>query len=355
MACVARCDALAFCVSATIMELFYFGVPVMSETTADDALGYRLLTDCQHDFPLCATPFAELAKRLGVSEGEALGRLSRLRREGRIARVGAVFAPKRIGASTLVAVAVPAADLTAVIECVGRFPEVNHLVVREHRFNLWFVVTAGGEGRLEAALSAIETACMLPLLRLPLLGDLRHPGDSPELAEDKAGICGVPRPADPLDEIGRRLVMVLQEGLPLLARPFSVLASRVGCDEGEVISRIRNWLTVGVIKRFGVVLRAAGKSNDAQALWVLDVPDSEVPDVARRLAGDAGPVLCYLRPRVLPDWPYNLFCTMSGSSRAVITDAIAAARSGFGLEAYPEAVLHDLGYTPLALSGGQSA
>ena len=321
----------------------------MTETLADDALGHRLLTDCQQNFPLCAMPFAELAQRLGVSEGEALSRLARLRREGRIARVGAVFAPKRIGASTLAALAVPMADLAAVIECVGRFPEVNHVVVREHRFNLWFVVTAGGEGRLEAALSAIESASRLPVLRLPLLGDLRQTAEAEAMPEVKASDDKV-RSGAPLDEIGRRLVMALQEGLPLLARPFSVLAGRVGCEEGEVIDRIRNWLTGGVIKRFGVVLRAPAGLSASQALWVLDVPDDEVSEVARRLAGDAAHALCYLRPRVLPEWPFNLFCTLTGETRAAISTAIDSARQRLGLQGYADAVLHDLGHTPLLLS-----
>jgi hypothetical protein len=52
---------------------------------------------------------------------------------------------------------------------VNRFPEVNHNYEREHRYNLWFVVTAGSEGRLQAALGAIEQAAGYPLLRLALL------------------------------------------------------------------------------------------------------------------------------------------------------------------------------------------
>jgi DNA-binding Lrp family transcriptional regulator len=65
--------------------------------------------------------------------------------------------------------AVPPEKLAAVAEAVNRFPEVNHNYEREHRYNLWFVVTAGSEGRLQAALGAIEQAAGLPLLRLPML------------------------------------------------------------------------------------------------------------------------------------------------------------------------------------------
>src|SRR5574343_422058 len=134
----------------------------------DDALDFHLLNDFQRDFPLCPAPFAELASRLGVAEKVVLGRLENLRRDGKISRVGAVFAPKRIGASTLAAMAVPPEKLEAVAAAVNRFPEVNHNYEREHRYNLWFVVTAASEGRLQATLGAIEQAAGYPLLALPL-------------------------------------------------------------------------------------------------------------------------------------------------------------------------------------------
>lgn len=94
----------------------------------DDAIDFRLLNDFQRDFPLCSAPFAELASRLGVAEGVVLRALEGLRRQGKIARVGAIFAPKRIGVSTLAAMAVPAAQLAAIAEVVNRFPEVKHKV-----------------------------------------------------------------------------------------------------------------------------------------------------------------------------------------------------------------------------------
>ena len=135
----------------------------------DDTLDFHLLNDFQRDFPLCPAPFAELASRLGVAEKVVLGRLENLRRDGKISRVGAVFAPKRIGASTLAAMAVPPEKLDAVAAAVNRFPEVNHNYEREHRYNLWFVVTAASEGRLQATLGAIEQAAGYPLMPLPLL------------------------------------------------------------------------------------------------------------------------------------------------------------------------------------------
>jgi hypothetical protein len=82
---------------------------------------------------------------------------------------------------------------------------------------------------------------------------------------------------------GRRLVMALQEGLPLFIRPFSVLASRVGCDESEVLERIRRWCAEGIIKRFGVIVRHHELGYRANAMLVHDVPDAGVAN--RRASG----------------------------------------------------------------------
>ena len=136
-----------------------------------NAMHQRLLNEFQRGFPLSPAPFAELAAQLGTTEAAVLADLAQLQAEGAISRVGPVFAPNRVGASLLAAMAVPAERLEAVAELVNGFPEVNHNYEREYRFNLWFVATAADQQRLETALSAIEAATGLPVLRLPLEAD----------------------------------------------------------------------------------------------------------------------------------------------------------------------------------------
>lgn len=311
----------------------------MSET-----LQFQLLNDFQRDFPLCPAPFAELASRLGVAEGVVIRELEHLRREGKISRVGPVFAPKRIGASTLAAMAVPPEKLALVAQTVNRFPEVNHNYEREHRFNLWFVVTAGSEGRLQAALGAIEQAAGYPILRLPLEQEFHI-----DLGFSLNGGAKKPVPAAraftaprPLEELERRLVMALQEGLPFFIRPFQVLAQRVGCEEIEVLERIRRWCDEGIIKRFGVVVRHHELGYRANAMLVHDIPDAEVDRVGNALAQAEGVTLCYRRPRVLPDWPYNLFCMIHGQARDEVEARIASLRCDLGLEDHRHEVLFSL-------------
>ena len=310
----------------------------------DDALDFRLLNDFQRNFPLCPAPFGELAARLGVAEVAVLRMLETLRREGKISRVGAVFAPKRIGASTLAAMAVPHEALGSVAEAVNRFPEVNHNYEREHRYNLWFVVTAGSEGRLQAALGAIEQSAGYPILKLPLIQeyhiDLGFPLDGQ--AEKYQPQPRPFSPPTPLGELERRLVMALQEGLPLFIRPFQVLASRIGCDESEVLERIGRWIDEGVIKRFGVVVRHHELGFTANAMLVQDIPDDRVSELGATLAREPGVTLCYQRPRVQPDWPYNLFCMIHGQVRHEVEARIVELRARLNLTEYVHDTLFSL-------------
>ena len=310
----------------------------------DTSLEFRLLNEFQRDFPLCPAPFAELAARLGVGEKAVLGALEQLRREGKISRVGAVFAPKRIGASTLAAMAVPAESLAAVAAAVNRFPEVNHNYEREHRYNLWFVVTAASEGRLQATLGAIEKATGYALLSLPLLEEFHidlgfplHGGSVKEKA-----VARVLPPAAPIGDGERRLVSVLQEGLPLFARPFALIAERVGVSENDVLTRIGSWIEEGAIKRFGVVVRHHELGYTANAMLVHDVPDERVGELGRSLAEEPAVTLCYRRPRQAPQWPYNLFCMIHGRERAEVEGVIADLRHRHGLDDCAHDVLFSL-------------
>jgi DNA-binding Lrp family transcriptional regulator len=309
-----------------------------------DTFEFRLLNEFQRDFPLCPAPFAELAAKLGVAERVVLSGLEKLRREGKISRVGAVFAPKRIGASTLAAMAVPPEQLEVVAAAVNRFPEVNHNYEREHHYNLWFVVTAGSEGRLQATLGAIEKAAGYPLLALPLVEEF-HIDLGFSLLGDKAKQVAVARPVKPLvpmEEAERRLVSVLQEGLPLFIRPFSLIAERIGASESEVLGRIGRWLEDGAIKRFGVVVRHHELGFRANAMLVHDIPDDRVSELGRALAEEPDVTLCYRRPRVLPDWPYNLFCMIHGRERGEVEGIIADLRQRHGLSECAHDILFSL-------------
>ncbi len=134
-----------------------------------DEVDRRLLNDFQDGFPLTARPFTKIAVRLGVDEAEVIARLERLRDAGVVSRVGPVFRPRRVGASTLAAMAVPPERLAEVAVLVSSYAEVNHNYEREHRFNLWFVLAAGDEDRLAEIMDEIASCSGIEVLDLPML------------------------------------------------------------------------------------------------------------------------------------------------------------------------------------------
>ncbi|RKZ59114.1 MAG: Lrp/AsnC family transcriptional regulator [Gammaproteobacteria bacterium] len=134
-------------------------------------LEQHLLNDYQRDMSLSATPYADMAKQLGVSEEKILESISSLQDRGVISRVGPVFRPNRIGVSTLAAMAIPEKDIECVARIISAFPEVNHNYQREHEYNLWFVVTASSAEHLDIVLYEIEQHTEYPLMSLPMLDD----------------------------------------------------------------------------------------------------------------------------------------------------------------------------------------
>jgi DNA-binding Lrp family transcriptional regulator len=133
------------------------------------SLEQKLLDNYQRNFPLGATPFADIADELGVSETQVLSAYKDLKARGSVGRIGGIFKPGSVGASTLAAMEVPQERLEAVAELVSSLATVNHNYEREHRLNLWFVVAADTQDDVANTLRTIEEQTGLEVLDLPML------------------------------------------------------------------------------------------------------------------------------------------------------------------------------------------
>jgi len=142
-----------------------------------------------------------------------------------------------------------------------------------------------------------------------------------------------------LSKTDQRLIAAIQDGLPLVSRPFAEVGRQTGLSESEVIERVQALLADGVVKRLGVVVRHHELGYRANAMVVWDVPDAEVAAVGRRIGAVDFVTLCYRRPRRLPDWPYNLFCMIHGQDRDAVREHIGLLIRRCGLEAIPHEVL----------------
>jgi len=118
-----------------------------------------------------------------------------------------------------------------------------------------------------------------------------------------------------LSDHEKRLVDALGDGLPLVSRPFALIAEQVGISEAEVIETLSAMQADGRIKRFGLIVRHHELGYRANAMTVWDIADDKVAEVGRCFGEFDFVTLCYRRPRALPDWPYNLFCMVHGQRR----------------------------------------
>jgi DNA-binding Lrp family transcriptional regulator len=128
----------------------------------------KLLNDFQRDFPISATPFADIAATLNVTENAVLQAFQELNDQNFISRIGAIIPPNQIGVSTLAAISVPENELEQIAAKVSNFSEVNHNYERENTLNLWFVVIANDAAHLDDVIAEIEQETGFDVLRFPL-------------------------------------------------------------------------------------------------------------------------------------------------------------------------------------------
>jgi DNA-binding Lrp family transcriptional regulator len=303
-----------------------------------------LLNDFQRGFPLAPAPFDVISRKLGLGVEEVLDTLRRLVREGAISRVGAVFRPNRIGVSTLAAMAVPEARLDEIAQRVSAHAEVNHNYEREHHFNLWFVATAADAAHLDRVLRDIEQETGYAVMRLPMVQDYHIDlgfdlRPTVALADHRHMQGAAAKGSVSLDARDYALIAAIQDGLPLVARPYAAIGAAIDLEENEVLRRLERLLNQDVIKRFGVVVRHHELGFRANAMVVWNIPDARIDEFGRCVGASGLVNLCYQRPRRLPDWPYNLFCMIHGKDRDAVLERLDQLRDQCGLSGFEYEIL----------------
>lgn len=300
-----------------------------------------LLNPWQHGFPLDRRPFATVAAAAGSDEDSVIAAYRAMQANGMLSRIGGVFGQGTGGAALLAGMQVPVERLEAVAAIVSAHPGVNHNYEREHAFNLWFVMTGRDADAVDAAMAQLERDTGLPAIslrmrrayRIDLGFDLRH-----RTAQATVHRAAAQRHPVPVADADLPLAALLEEGLPLLPRPYDAWAQALGRRPEDVIATLADWLDRGTLRRFGTVVRHHELGFGANAMTVFDVPDDQVDACGEALAREGGVTLAYRRERA-PGWPYNLFCMVHGRDREAVQQVLAGLIPRCGLDTHPHAVL----------------
>lgn len=131
-------------------------------------------------------------------------------------------------------------------------------------------------------------------------------------------------------DLDRQLIVATQAGLPLTPRPYHALGEQLGIPAEEVMARLQQLLARGVIRRIGAVPNHYAIGYTANGMSVWDVRDTEIDRLGALVGGLDFVTHAYHRPRLLPDWPYNLFAMVHGASRAEVLAKVAQVRELLG-------------------------
>lgn len=133
-----------------------------------DNIDKTIVNRLQQGFPICQSPYRQVAEELGVAEAELLQRLQALLAEGVLSRFGPMYHAEQMGgALTLAAMKVPEARFDEVADIVNAYPEVAHNYARTHSLNMWFVLATEHAERVQEVIDGIERDTGLRVYNMP--------------------------------------------------------------------------------------------------------------------------------------------------------------------------------------------
>lgn len=122
-----------------------------------------------------------------------------------------------------------------------------------------------------------------------------------------------------LTEQERQYILLTQNGLPIIEEPYHVIAQQMNLSVEQVLTLTKSMQDRGIIRRIAAVPNHYKLGYQYNGMTVWDIDDEyaeEFGDAVGRLPFVSH---CYLRPRFLPEWNYNLFAMVHGKTQEEIT------------------------------------
>ncbi|WP_411680805.1 AsnC family transcriptional regulator [Clostridium thailandense] len=112
-----------------------------------------------------------------------------------------------------------------------------------------------------------------------------------------------------MDIIDRKLINLVQNGLPIESRPFLALAEELSITEREVIERLETLKNHGCIRRIGGIFDSK-KLGYVSTLCAISVPKEKIEEVSEIINSYEEVTHNYIREHY-----YNMWFTLIASSK----------------------------------------
>ncbi len=286
----------------------------------------NILNNIQVSFPINPHPYRLVGEQAGVSEEEAWKMVTNLRERGVIRRIGGVFNSSRLGyVSTLCAAEVPHPKISILADFMQGVNEITHNYLRDHpKYNMWFTIIASSQQRIDTIISEIITLLgsdavySLPAQKVFKIGVVFKFGDN-DFQDQSIQIktrryCKASSGSyAPVKENEKKIVRLLQKDFPYSLTPYSDLAGEMGIEADKLLTEIKKFLELGLMRRLGAILvhHKSGFIANAMGVWV--VPEEKVIETGTKMASFGEVTHCYHR-KSFSGWPYNLYTMVHGRS-----------------------------------------
>lgn len=140
------------------IESYFEKINHLTNLKGLDKLDFKILEALQFNFPFVERPWDYIAEKIGIDSQNLLSRVKKLIELGIIRKIGGFPNLKKIGftASTLIGVKVQQEKLEEITNIINDCNSVSHNYLREHKYNLWFTITAKDSNEIENIIKTVK-------------------------------------------------------------------------------------------------------------------------------------------------------------------------------------------------------
>ncbi|GLX80465.1 protein NirH [Thalassotalea insulae] len=121
-----------------------------------------------------------------------------------------------------------------------------------------------------------------------------------------------------LTALERQYIVLTQQGLPIVDKPYHWLAEQLGITVEQTLVMTEDFKNRGIIRRIAAVPNHYKLGYQFNGMTVWDIDDAQASKFGELVGRLPFVSHCYLRPRHLPNWNYNLFAMVHGTTKAEI-------------------------------------
>jgi DNA-binding Lrp family transcriptional regulator len=122
----------------------------------------------------------------------------------------------------------------------------------------------------------------------------------------------IPQEKPTLTALERQYILLTQNGLPIIEKPYHHIAEQMEIGVEQVLALTNSMLDRGIIRRIAAVPNHYKLGYQFNGMTVWDIDDEQAEKFGDAVGRLPFVSHCYLRPRHLPQWNYNLFAMVHG-------------------------------------------